>query len=60
MGYDGESAALFLLHLAPLGSVAGFGALALHLTFLLPALAVVLGTFALARRLCQSPATAAL
>ena len=46
--------------IAAVGSIVGFGEVALHLAFLLPAMATVLGTFALARRLCQSLATAAL
>ena len=47
-------------YIAAVGSVAGFGEVAMHLAFLLPAIAAVLGTFTLARRLCPSPATAAL
>ncbi len=47
-------------YLAAVGSVAGFGEIAMHMAFLVPAIAAVLGTFALARRLCPSPATAAL
>jgi 4-amino-4-deoxy-L-arabinose transferase-like glycosyltransferase len=47
-------------YIAAVGSLAGFSEVAMHLAFLLPAIAAVLGTFALARRLCQSPATAAL
>lgn len=47
-------------YMAAVGSVAGFGEVAMHIAFFLPAIAAVLGTFALARRLCPSPATAAL
>jgi 4-amino-4-deoxy-L-arabinose transferase-like glycosyltransferase len=38
----------------------GFGERALHAVFLLPALAAVLGTYAVARRLCRHPFEAAL
>lgn len=38
----------------------GWSEAALHFAFLLPALAVILGTFRLARQFCQSPAIAAL
>jgi 4-amino-4-deoxy-L-arabinose transferase-like glycosyltransferase len=41
-------------------AVLGWSELALHFAFLLPALAVVLGTYRLARRFCDWPALAAL
>jgi 4-amino-4-deoxy-L-arabinose transferase-like glycosyltransferase len=41
-------------------SVAGWSEIALHSAFLIVAVAAVLGTFALAHRLCQSPITASL
>src|SRR4051794_7022760 len=42
-------------YLAAAGTVAGFSELALHGAMLLPAIAVVLGTWRLARRLCPRP-----
>jgi len=47
-------------YIAAIGSFAGLGEVAMHIAFLLPAIAAVLGTFALAKRLCGSPVTAAL
>jgi 4-amino-4-deoxy-L-arabinose transferase-like glycosyltransferase len=47
-------------YIAAIGSFAGFGEMAMHIAFLLPALAAILGTFAFAKRLCASPVTAAL
>jgi len=38
----------------------GWGEKALHLAFLIPAIAVVLGTYSLARRLCERPVLASL
>jgi len=48
-------------YLAGAGAIVGWSELALHLAFFLPALAVLLGTLRLARRLCADPifATAA-
>ena len=46
-------------YIAAIGSFAGFGEVAMHGAFLLPAIAAVIGTFALAKRLCRSPLTAA-
>lgn len=46
-------------YIAGIGSLADFSEISLHLAFLLPAVAAVLGTFALAKRLCRSPLTAA-
>lgn len=48
----------FFLALA--AGVAGWSEIALHLAFLLPAIAAVLGTLALARRLCSHPVIATL
>jgi hypothetical protein len=45
-------------YIAAIGSFAGFGEVAMHIAFLLPAIAAVLGTFALAKRLCGSFVTA--
>jgi 4-amino-4-deoxy-L-arabinose transferase-like glycosyltransferase len=44
---------------AAVGSIAGWSELALHLGFLLPAVAMVLGTYRLAQRLTRSPFVAA-
>ncbi len=46
-------------YIATIGSFGGFGEIVMHSAFLLPALAAILGTFALAKRLCGSPVTAA-
>ena len=46
-------------YIAAIGSFAGFGEVVMHSAFLLPALAAVLGTFALAKRLCGRPLIAA-
>jgi 4-amino-4-deoxy-L-arabinose transferase-like glycosyltransferase len=46
-------------YIANIGLFAGFGEVVMHIAFLLPAIAAVLGTFALAKRLCGSPVTAA-
>jgi hypothetical protein len=46
-------------YIAAIGSFVGFGEVAIHGAFLLPAIAAVIGTFALAKRLCRSPLTAA-
>lgn len=47
-------------YMALTGSVVGWSEAALHAGFLLPALAVVLGTYYLARRFCSHPSWAAL
>ena len=47
-------------YLAAAGGLLGWSEPALHLAFLLPALAAVLGTYTLACRLCPQPALAAL
>lgn len=47
-------------YLAAAGGLLGWSEPALHLAFLLPALAAVLGTFVLARRFCPQPALATL
>jgi 4-amino-4-deoxy-L-arabinose transferase-like glycosyltransferase len=46
-------------YLAAVGSLFGWSEIALHVALLLPAIAVVIGTFRLARRLCQRPLLAA-
>ncbi len=46
-------------YIAAIGSFVGFGEVAMHGAFLLPAIAAIIGTFALAKRLCRSPLTAA-
>jgi 4-amino-4-deoxy-L-arabinose transferase-like glycosyltransferase len=47
-------------YIAAIGSFASLDEVAMHIAFLLPAVAAILGTFALAKRLCGSPVTAAL
>jgi 4-amino-4-deoxy-L-arabinose transferase-like glycosyltransferase len=47
-------------YIAAVASLFGEGEVALHLAFLLPALAAVAGTYCLAQRLCTRPALAAL
>ena len=47
-------------YIAGVGRVAGFGEIALHLAFLLPAVAASLGTYMLARRFCSRPVEAVL
>lgn len=47
-------------YLALVGSLFGYGEIALHLAFLLPAMAVIVGTFLIARRLCDQPVVASL
>jgi len=47
-------------YLALAGGLCGWSEIALHTAFLLPAIAVVLGTYELARRLCAQPGLAAL
>lgn len=42
-------------YIAAVGSFAGFGEVAMHLAFLFPAVAAILGTFELAKRFCASP-----
>jgi 4-amino-4-deoxy-L-arabinose transferase-like glycosyltransferase len=46
--------------IAAVAAIAGESETALHLAFLLPAVAAVLGTYSLARRFCARPAAAAL
>jgi hypothetical protein len=46
--------------IALIGLFAGWSEVALHLAFLFPAVAVTLGTYILARRLCRQPLAAAL
>lgn len=47
-------------YLAVVGSVFGWSEIALHSAFLLPAIAVVIGTYRLASRLCKRPLMVAL
>ena len=51
---------LTAFYLAAAAALFGFSEVALHLAMLIPALAAVLGSWALARRLCSHPALAAL
>ncbi|MEO7167116.1 MAG: glycosyltransferase family 39 protein [Chthoniobacterales bacterium] len=46
-------------YMAAVGALFSFREIPMHLAFLLPAVATVFGTFALAQRLCRRPATAA-
>jgi 4-amino-4-deoxy-L-arabinose transferase-like glycosyltransferase len=55
-----ENPPLSSYYIALSAAVLGWSELALHSAFLLPALAVVLGTYRLARRFCEWPALAAL
>lgn len=55
-----ENPPLACYYLAAAAIVVGWGEVGLHLAFLLPAIAVILGIHRLARRLCQSPGLAAL
>src|SRR5262245_63859678 len=47
-------------YIALVAAVAGWSERTLHIAFILPALAVALGTFLLARRWCANPAVAVL
>lgn len=44
--------------MAVIGSIAGWSEIAMHIAFMLPALGLMLGTYAVARRLCSQPALA--
>ena len=55
-----ENPPLASYYIALAAAVLGWSEMALHFAFLLPALAVVLGTYRLARRFCDWPALAAL
>jgi 4-amino-4-deoxy-L-arabinose transferase-like glycosyltransferase len=55
-----ENPPLASYYLALAAGVLGWSEVALHFAFLLPAVAAILGTHRLARRLCQSPMLAAL
>lgn len=46
-------------YMAAVGALFSFREIPMHLAFLLPAVATVLGTFALAQQLCRRPATVA-
>jgi 4-amino-4-deoxy-L-arabinose transferase-like glycosyltransferase len=54
-----ENPPLASYYIALVAAILGWSELALHSAFLLPALAVILGTYRLARRFCQWPALAA-
>lgn len=47
-------------YIAFVGSIFGFGELAMHLAFLVPAVFVALGTYTLAKRFCRIPVLATL
>ncbi|MEO8439432.1 MAG: glycosyltransferase family 39 protein [Spartobacteria bacterium] len=47
-------------YMAAFGSLLGFDEVVMHVAFLLPAIAAVLGTFVMARRFCESPVPATL
>jgi 4-amino-4-deoxy-L-arabinose transferase-like glycosyltransferase len=55
-----ENPPLTCYYLALASAILGWSEVALHFAFLLPALAVILGTYRLARRFCSSPTLAAL
>lgn len=65
-GYDSpmwrvtQNPPLTSYYLALTAALAGWGSLSLHLAMILPAIAVVLGMYALARGLCTQPVHAAL
>jgi len=55
-----ENPPLACYYLALAAGIFGWGEVGLHMAFLLPALAVILGTYRLARHFCRSPGWAAL
>ena len=55
-----ENPPLASYYLAVAAAVFGWGEVGLHLAFLLPAIAVILGTYRLARHFCKAPGLAAL
>ena len=55
-----ENPPLACYYIAVVAGIFGWGEAGLHFAFLLPAVAVILGTYRLARRLCRSPGLAAL
>jgi 4-amino-4-deoxy-L-arabinose transferase-like glycosyltransferase len=59
MAYETKNPPLAAYYIAAAASVAGWSERALHFAFLLPALAVVLGTYRLAQRFTDSPMLAA-
>jgi 4-amino-4-deoxy-L-arabinose transferase-like glycosyltransferase len=59
MAYETKNPPLASYYLAAAASVLGWSERALHLAFLLPALAVILGTYRLAQRFTRSPLLAA-
>jgi 4-amino-4-deoxy-L-arabinose transferase-like glycosyltransferase len=60
MPYVMQNPPLTGYYMAAVGSVLGWDEIALHFGFLLPALALVAGTYCLARHFCGHPAAAAL
>src|SRR5215469_17872039 len=54
-----ENPPLTSYYIAAASAVLGWSEVALHFAFLLPALAVTLGTFRLSRQFCQSPVLSA-
>jgi Dolichyl-phosphate-mannose-protein mannosyltransferase len=54
-----ENPPLASYYIALAAAILGWSELALHVAFLLPAIAVILGTYRLARRFCEWPALAA-
>jgi 4-amino-4-deoxy-L-arabinose transferase-like glycosyltransferase len=59
MAYETKNPPLAAYYIAAVASVVGWSERALHFAFLLPALAVVLGTYRLAQRFTDSPLVAA-
>jgi len=55
-----ENPPLACYYIALAAGILGWGEAGLHFVFLLPAIAVILGTYRLARRLCRSPGLASL
>lgn len=60
MSHVTENPPLACYYLALVAGVFGWSEIGLHLAFLLPAIAVILGTYRLAQHLCRSPGLAAL
>ena len=60
MSHEMQNPPLAAYYLAVIGAVFGWSECALHFGFLLPAIAFVLGTYFLGRRLCSHPFAAAL
>jgi hypothetical protein len=60
MAHENKNPPLTSYHIALIAAVAGWSETALHVGFLVPAALLGLGTYFLARRLCQHPVTATL